>query len=574
MAPSKNISGINRREVLKGIVAMGMMSEDASANESNDANTSIMAAIASAEKLDGRNYTPAQRTLMIKSLMETEKGLLAIRNADILDGSEPAFHFDPRLAGMRYPEGKGSFKMSHDKDPAYQGDPESLAFATVVEISRLIKDRRISSVALAKMYIQRLKKYGPMLNCVITLTEELAMKQAEQADKELADGRYRGPLHGIPWGAKDLFATIGIPTTWGAKPYERQIFDFDATVVKRMEEAGAVLAAKLSMGELAMGDVWFGGKTRCPWNQKEGSSGSSAGPGAATAAGLVGFSLGTETLGSIVSPSVRNGTTGLRPTYGRVSRHGAMALCWTMDKIGPICRGVEDCALALNAIYGPDGEDPTCADIPFHWNPDIDLKTIKAGVDTAAFQAARKDKTLWPIYEKALETLGNLGLTLHPVEIPPENETYSALAQIIIGIESSAAFTRLINSGKLDELAQQTEDSWPNIFRAGSILSADDYITAQRVRSRLQREMTSCFRDIDCLITMPFANLSRTNLTGHPTLITRCGMQNGLPISIAFIGNLYREDAILRLGLAYERATHWHNQWPDTAKLAPLADLS
>jgi Asp-tRNA(Asn)/Glu-tRNA(Gln) amidotransferase A subunit family amidase len=431
------------------------------------------------------------------------------------------------------------------------------------------------------MYLERLKRFGPRLNCVVTLTEDLALQQAERADLELTAGHYRGPLHGIPWGAKDLLATKGIRTTFGAKPYENHVLDYDATVVKRLEDAGAVLVAKLSMGELAMGDVWFGGLTRNPWKPTTGSSGSSAGPGSATAAGLVGFSIGTETLGSIVSPSVVNGVTGLRPTYGRVPRTGAMALVWTMDKIGPMCRGVEDCALVLNAIYGPDGKDVTVTEAPFTWNPSSRLSNLRVGIDIEAFSSVEKSATRKPIYDAALATLRSLGVTLKPVALPKQTDAYGALPSLIIDAESSASFQKLTASGKLTQLAQQGQGNWPNTFRTGSTIPAADYLTALRLRTRLQQEMAESLKDVDCFVTIPFGspNIYYSNLTGQPTLVTRCGMVSGAPQMIEFTGNLYREDAILRLGFAYEQATEHRKLWPDTEKIPatppkPAADNS
>ena len=345
------------------------------------------------------------------------------------------------------------------------------------------------------------------------------------------------------------------------------MFDYDATVIERLEAAGAILVAKLTMGELAMGDVWFGGTTRSPWNPVLGSSGSSAGPGSATAAGLVGFGIGTETLGSIVSPSVRNGVTGLRPTFGRVSRHGAMPLSWTMDKIGPMARGVEDCALILSAIHGADGHDITAIDAPFRWNPALPLKKLRVGVDQSAFDdmhkaatqadARPRAKERAAVYQNALDTIKGLGVTLVPVTLPANAELYNPIAGITIDVEGASSFATLTASGKLDTLAQQDDWNWPNTFRAGSTIPASDYIQAMRLRSKLQREMADALKDVDCFVTVPFhgPTLVYTNLTGHPTLVTRCGMLQGVPQSIEFVGNLYEEAAILRLGLAYEQAT-------------------
>lgn len=525
--------------------------------------------LAAVNRVTGLHYNESDRELMAPLAQETRGQLATLRDVNLDPLSDPATRFDPLLPGMRLKTGRSVCRLSRQAAPNYHGKIESLAFCTVADLARLMRTRRISSVDLTTMYLARLKKFGPHLNCVVNLTEALAMQQAKRADAEIAAGHYRGPLHGIPWGAKDLFATRGIPTTWGAKPYEHQVFDYNATVVDRLEAAGAVLVAKLSMGELAMGDVWFGGRTRNPWRPSSGSSGSSAGPGSATAAGLVGFSLGTETLGSIVSPSVVNGVTGLRPTFGRVSRHGAMPLSWTMDKIGPMCRGVEDCALVLSAIQGADGKDATVVDTPFRWEPGSSLQKWKFGINQAAFDAVGRDPAGAGIYKAALETFQKLGVTLHPITLPVLTEAYGAVAELIINCEGAASFARLNADGGLAQLAQQQAHSWPNLFRVGSTVPAADYLQGLRIRRRLQEQMAAAMGDLDGFVSVPFAGptLVYTNLTGHPALITRCGMQDGMPRSLEFVGGLYKEAEILRLAFAYEQATTWHKQWPDTEAL-------
>ncbi|MGH7457039.1 MAG: amidase, partial [bacterium] len=346
----------------------------------------------------------------------------------------------------------------------------------VGDLAELIRTRRVTSTQLTQMYLDRLKKYGPKLECVVTLTEERALEQARRADEEIAAGKYRGPLHGIPYGAKDLLAAKGYKTTWGSVPYKDQMIDADATVIQRLEKAGAVLVAKTTLGELAWGDVWFGGKTRNPWNLEQGSSGSSAGSASATSAGLVAFSIGTETWGSIVSPSTRCGVTGLRPTYGRVSRAGAMALSWSMDKIGPICRTVEDCALVFNAIYGPDGVDQTVADLPFNYNPSVKLSQLRIGYLQSAFE---RDTTNKVNNEAVLAKLRELGANLTPIELPdyPINDL-----AFILSAEAAAAFDELTRSGKDDLLVRQIKNAWPNAFRVSRFIPAVEYIQANRVR--------------------------------------------------------------------------------------------
>src|SRR6266403_4320515 len=345
-----------------------------------------------AEKLIGIELTDKQEDMALPGVNRSLDSFDVLRKIDVPLDTEPAIVFHPALPGFHVKQAGPKTKFKFGKnEPAQFKAVDDLAFATVPQLAELSRTKIVSSVELTKMYLSRLKKYGPKLLCIVTLTEDLALKQAEAADKEIKGGDYRGPLHGIPWGAKDLFATKGIKTTWGAEPYRDQVIDYDSTVVERLREAGAVLVAKLSMGALAQGPKWFGGVTRNPWvpdESQQGSSGSSAGPASATAAGLVGFSIGTETLGSIVSPSSRCGVTGLRPTYGRASRYGAMGLSWTMDKIGPICRGVEDCAAALSAIYGPDGRDITVGDAPFNWNPDTPISSLRIGYLKSEFDGA------------------------------------------------------------------------------------------------------------------------------------------------------------------------------------------
>jgi Asp-tRNA(Asn)/Glu-tRNA(Gln) amidotransferase A subunit family amidase len=465
---------------------------------------------------------------------------------------------------------------------------DDLAFMTVTQLSRLVRTRRVSPAELARLYLSRCTTYDPRLHCVVTLTEELAMKQARKAEEEIARGRYRGPLHGIPWGAKDLFATKGIPATWGALPYKDQVFDYDATVVTRLREAGAVLVAKLSMGELAQGARWFRETTRNPWDTTRSSSGSSAGPGAATAAGLVGFSIGTETLGSIISPSSTCGIAGLRPTFGRVSRHGAMALSWSMDKVGPMCRGVQDCALVLKAIQGPDGLDPTVAEAPFRWNPSRAISTMKVGFVQAEFDAIQEEEPK-KIFNDALQELKSLGARLEPVELP--DYPYEGL-RAILSCEAAAAFDELTRGGKLELLKGQSRGDWPNTFRSYRMVPAVDYIKAQRVRTMLIKDAITVTEKFDVFVAPGLSNIPRpvdappeppsaaaasrpatparsanrtlvmTNLTGHPSVVVPCGFRQGLPVGLVFVSNLFDEGAALRLALAYESATEWHKKRP------------
>jgi Asp-tRNA(Asn)/Glu-tRNA(Gln) amidotransferase A subunit family amidase len=419
-----------------------------------------------------------------------------------------------------------------------------------------------------------LKRFDSELHCVITLTEERAMTQARRADRELAKGIWRGPLHGVPWGAKDLLAVRGYPTTWGAAPFKDQVIDEDATVVRRLDEAGAVLVAKLTLGALAWGDVWYGEKTRNPWNTEQGSSGSSAGPGAATAAGLVGFSIGSETWGSIVSPSTRCGVSGLRPTFGRVSRHGGMALSWSMDKLGPMCRSVEDCALVLAAIEGDDGLDPAAVDRPFVWDADLDVRTLRVGYLKSLFERElefgdedteedRQRAREWLAADmETLAALGSLGIELIPIELP--DFPVSALS-FILSAEAAAAFDELTRSGRDDELVRQIENAWPNVFRQARTIPAVEYIQANRARTVLMREMERLLDGLDCWVSPSFggSNLLLTNLTGHPAVVVPNGFRSdGTPTSITFNGRLFGESRILALGRAYQEATGFHLRHP------------
>jgi Asp-tRNA(Asn)/Glu-tRNA(Gln) amidotransferase A subunit family amidase len=434
---------------------------------------------------------------------------------------------------------------------------EDVAFWPVRHLAELIRSRAATSVELAEMYLARLEKHGPALESVITITKQRALDQARRADREIEAGRYRGPLHGIPWGAKDLLAVRGYRTTWGAGPYVDQVIDMDATVVRRLDEAGAVLVAKLTLGALAQGDVWFGGRTRNPWNLEQGSSGSSAGSAASTVAGLVGFALGTETLGSIVSPSTRCGATGLRPTFGRVSRHGAMALSWSMDKIGPICRSAEDCALVFASIVGPDGQDPSVKDAPFNWDAYVKPSALRIGFLESAFA---RDRATRSFDDASLDVLRSLGADLIPVELP-SGFPLSALRPIL-NAEAAAAFDELTRSNR-DELLERS--SWPDTFRTARLIPAVEYIQANRVRTEVMRATHEMMKDLDVLVvpTSGSDQLLLTNLTGHPCVVIPNGYRDdGTPVSICFIGRLYGEAEALALAKAVQDTTDFHLRHP------------
>jgi Asp-tRNA(Asn)/Glu-tRNA(Gln) amidotransferase A subunit family amidase len=526
-----------------------------------------------AEQLIGIELTDAQETMALPGVNRNLASYEALRKIDVPLDTEPATAFHPAPPGKKFSAAKSKIRASKAQPPKFNSVDE-LAFCKVTELAELVRAKRVSPVELTKMYLARLKKYAPALLCVVTLTEELALKQAEEAEREIRRGKYRGPLHGIPCGVKDLFATKGIKTTWGAEPYRDQTIDYDSTVIERLREAGAVLVAKLSMGALAMGGRWFAGMTRNPWQPEDdriGSSGSSAGSASATSAGLVGFSIGTETLGSIVSPSSRCGVTGLRPTYGRVSRYGAMGLSWTMDKIGPICRGVEDCALVLDAIYGPDGRDITVGDAAFNWNPDRPLAQMRIGYVKAEFdnvggnQSAGEERK--KMYQEALDALRQAGAKLEPMELP---QFFAQSLRIILNAEAAAAFDDITRDGRVNQLSGQNAGDWPNSFRTSRFITAVEYIRAQRARTLLMREMDSLMSKWDVFVTPApgSASLLITNLTGHPAVVTKCGFINGQPQAIMFTGNLYDEASPLRVALAYERATKWHTMRPNLEKLA------
>jgi Asp-tRNA(Asn)/Glu-tRNA(Gln) amidotransferase A subunit family amidase len=425
----------------------------------------------------------------------------------------------------------------------------------------MLRTRKITSVQLTQMFLERLERHGAQLECIVTLTAERALETARRADEEIAAGRYRGPLHGIPYGAKDLLAVPGYKTTWGAAPYKDQVLDETASVIGKLDDAGAVLVAKLTLGALAWGDVWFGGKTRNPWNLEEGSSGSSAGSASATAAGLVPFAIGTETWGSIVSPSTRCGTTALRPTFGRVSRAGAMALSWSMDKIGPICRSVEDAALVFDAIRGSDGLDQSVVDAAFNYDADVDLGALRIGYTADLFE---RDYGFKETDAATLAKLRELGADLIPVQLPAATPV-RPLA-LILSAEAAAAFDALTRSNRDDLLVRQIKNAWPNTLRAARLIPAVEYVQANRARYRLMHDMQSLMQDIDVYVCPSFGgnNLLMTNLTGHPCIVLPNGFsEEGTPTSITFMGRLFDEATVLAVAKAYQDATDFHLKHPE-----------
>ena len=535
-----------------------------------EADEITVAMLAAAEKIAGLSFTAEERTAVAAQLNGRRSFLSSyerIREEKIPNSVSPALVFNPVPPGMKLPTRSTPMVISKVETPRYASDDE-LAFLSVRQLARLIQKRRITSTQLTKLYLSRLKKYDPTLHCVVNLTEELALRQAERADQEIAGGNYRGPLHGIPWGAKDLLAVKGYPTTWGASPYKNQVIDSDSAVFRMLSEAGAVLVAKLSMGALAQGDRWFGGRTRNPWNTEQGSSGSSAGPGSATAAGLVGFSIGTETRGSIISPSSRCGVTGLRPTFGRVSRAGAMALSWSMDKIGPMCRSAEDCALVLDAINGRDGDDNSTIEVPFNWNAKADVRKLRVGYLKSTFEGElpqsenaernRANQETRRLNLAALDVIRSLGVEPRPIELP---DLPTQALGFILTTEAAAAFDELTRSEHDNLMTAEPEtSSWPNSFRLHRFVPAVEYIQANRVRSRLIAELDDVFSDLDLFIG---SNLGLTNLTGHPEISMPHGFaSNGSPASLRFTGKLFGEAEILLLAHAFQAKTEYHLKHP------------
>lgn len=531
--------------------------------------------IEKAEWIAGLSLAPADRELMLEGMSQMSADLEKLRAVPLDNAVPPALRFDP-APGLppREPQPRPP-EPSEPPPVSRPSSEEDLAFAPVSGLAALVRSRAISPVELAKVYLGRLERYDPKLRCVITLTADLALRQAERAEREIARGRWRGPLHGIPWGAKDLLAVPGYPTTWGAGPFREQVRPEKATVAARLEEAGAVLLAKTSVGELAWGDVWYGGTTKNPWNLEEGSSGSSAGSAAATAAGLMAFAIGTETWGSIVSPCTRCGVVGLRPTFGRVSRHGAMALAWSMDKIGPIARTVEDCALVFGAIHGADGLDGSAVDRPFHWPPRGDPRALRLGVVEALFEedyAKRADEERekrrlreWQDNDRrALAVLREAGFQLRPVKLP-DRYPVGALSHVL-NAEAAAAFDELTRSGLDRKLVRQVAEAWPTVFRLGQMLPAVEYIRANRIRTLLLREMEEIFSRVDAYVCPTYGgdNLLLTNLTGHPSVVVPNGFRasDGTPTSITFVGRLFGETELLAVARAFQEATDFHLRRP------------
>jgi Asp-tRNA(Asn)/Glu-tRNA(Gln) amidotransferase A subunit family amidase len=502
------------------------------------------------------------------------------RKVAIPDPIAPWSRWDPALPGTQQLPPRGEFVLgSADPGPLPSND-EDIAFANVTQLSRWIQGRKLTSERLTNIYLARLEKYNPKLHCVITLTKDHALQQAKQADAEIAAGKYRGPLHGIPWGAKDLLDTAGIPTTYGAEPFRNRIPKANAAVVNRLNDAGAVLVAKLSLGALALNDIWFGGQTMNPWNLEEGSSGSSAGPGAAVAAGLVAFAMGSETGGSIVSPSMRCGVTGLRPTYGRVARTGAMTLCWSLDKLGPMARSVEDTIAVLNTISGPDPGDVNSVPSKLDFTAGANVKGLRVGY----FPKWMKEAPATAVDRMALETISKVGMT--PVEVSLPDWPYDSL-DLILFAEAAASFEEITLNDQLAEMKMQVPDAWPNTFRQSRFLSAVDFVQADRFRRMVANQMGYIFSQVDLLLVPSLRDemLTITNFTGHPSLTLRAGFveisearsdwapdpahplpkfspPRRVPHGVTLIGRLFDEGTLCEAGMTLEKAFNVASQRP------------
>jgi Asp-tRNA(Asn)/Glu-tRNA(Gln) amidotransferase A subunit family amidase len=555
---------LSRRHILAALAAIGIGSsafQQALAAQAENAAKVTPELIEQAEWIAGIKLTEEDRKSVAAAVQRDQGKFETLRKVELKNSVPPALSFfaaPPQQATAKID--RGAIQPLPTKDAVERPvADEDLAFLPVTKLAALLKAKKVSSTALTKLYLARLKKYDPLLKCVVTLTEELALKQAQRADEEIAAGKYRGPLHGVPWGAKDIIAVPGYKTTWGAGHYQDQSLDVQATVVRRLEEAGAVLVAKLSVGSLALGDEWFGGMTRNPWNPDEGSSGSSAGSTSAVVAGLVGFALGSETLGSIVSPCRRCSASGLRPTFGRVSRFGCMTLSWSMDKIGPMARSAEDCALVLGAIHGSDPQDVTAVDRPFAWPPQDEVHSLKVGY-------LEGDRP--PAEARAIDVLKTLGVSLVPLKLPQKYPV--GPLTLILNTEAAAAFDDLTRAGIREGIGK-----WGTTFRQGQFVPAIEYLRACRIRTLVMHEMSQVMEGIDAYVGGD--DLVLTNFTGHPTVIVpdgeRTESNSGQPGTITFTGALFGESKLLALAHAYQQASGAHLKRPPLEKVtAPKQD--
>ena len=517
--------------------------------------------IRNAVKLYDLDFTAPEADSMLDNVKDFTENYKALHKTLPTNGIPYPFAFDPLPHGETIPTRQEKIVWDISNNIQMPANKNELAFYSIMQLASLIKNKKITSVELTKFFINRLKKWGDTLQSVITLTEDLAMQQAKQADEEIKKGIYKGPLHGIPYGLKDLFAVKGYKTTWGSTPYKDQVIDEDSYVYTQLKNAGAVLCAKLSLGALAYNNKWFGGETKNPWNLKQGSSGSSAGSAASVAAGLLPFTIGTETLGSIVSPSARCGATGLRPSFGSVSRSGAMVLCWSLDKAGPICRSAEDDAIVFYYLKGTDGKDAGAVDHAFNYNPKVDLSKLKIAYAENYFKQLEKGAQEW----KVLDVFRSLGAKVQPVVFPDSVLYPNNLIGIILSAESAAAFDELTRTNRDDLIERQDKDFWPNGFRSARMIPAVEYINANRYRYNLCKGMYDFMKNYDVLIVPSFAGtqLSITNLTGNPVVTLPTGFnKTGSPVSITLIGKLYDEATILAAAKAYQDKTDFNKMHP------------
>jgi Asp-tRNA(Asn)/Glu-tRNA(Gln) amidotransferase A subunit family amidase len=512
-------------------------------------------------KLYNLNFTTAEADSMVEGIKEYGDAISNMHRVMPANELPYPFAYQPAPVGFKIPANQQKIAWVIPTNVAMPTNKTDLAFYSIPQLASLIKNKKITSVALTQFFLERLKKWDDSLHAVITLTEDLALQQAKKSDEDLKKGIYHGPLHGIPYGLKDLFAVKGYKTTWGTAPYKDQVIDDNAFVYEQLTKAGAVLCAKLSLGALAFNDLWFGGRTNNPWNLRQGSSGSSAGSASATAAGLLPFAIGTETWGSIISPSTRCGNTGLRPTFGSVSRSGAMVLSWSLDKAGPICRSAEDCAIVFAAIKGTDGEDPSAINYAFNYNPKGDVKKLRIAYAENYFQRLDKDALEW----KALEIFKSLGASITPVTFPDSTIYPFDIMGLVIGAESAAAFDELTRSNRDTLIERQDKNFWPNIFRAARYVPAVEYINANRHRSELNKKLQAFMKDYDVVIVPTYAGnqLAITNLTGNPAICFPIGFgKNGNPQSITLLGNLFDEASILLAAKAFQDKTEHNKKHP------------
>ncbi|MFC1562074.1 amidase [candidate division KSB1 bacterium] len=571
MIASKNTTErltLNRRRFLAYFSSVGLgatLLPGTLTAVAQDADEITVEMVVAAEKIAGLSFPPEMRERFVRDLGRLRTTYKNLSDINMDQSVAPCFVFNPVPPGHEAVEPDRNPVITSSVDVTVPDSEEELAFLPVTHLSALIKTRKITSTDLTQLYLSRLNKYDPELKCVVTYTEKLAVTQAKIADDEIAAGNYRGPLHGIPYGLKDIISVRGYRTTWGAEPYKNQHIDTDATVFKRLTDAGAVLIAKLTTGSLAAGNArWFGGETKNPWDVTQGAGGSSAGSGAATAAGLVGFAIGTETQGSILNPSSRCGITGLRPTFGRISRYGVMPLSWTMDKVGPMCRSAEDCAIVFNAIYGPDGYDMSMLDRPFRWEPAMDVRKIRVGYIEPGEEPAgrsgdderrRRAREQQRLNEASLDLLRSLGIDLIPIRFPDTVATGNL--GFILHTESAAMFDRIVRDGSIDTM---DDSSRPYTFRIRRFVPGAEYIQANRARTLLMQEMSRTLEGIDLYIG---GSTSLTNHTGHPALTCVNGFIDGMPANLRMNGNLFKEAEMLAVARAFQNASGYHLKHPD-----------